>query len=74
MNNRTPQNRSSAVRYMKYAGMAFQLFVLLAVTAWAGQKADAYFGTSKDYITAALILFVTFAYMYKLYIDLMKSS
>ena len=55
---------------MKYAGMAFQFFVLIFLAAFIGQKLDAHFETSKPFITIFFIIFFTTGYFYKLYKDL----
>jgi hypothetical protein len=58
--------------YLKYSGMALQFFLLIALAAWAGQKLDAHFNTSKPLITIFLILFFAAAYFIKLYRDLTR--
>jgi di/tricarboxylate transporter len=50
--------------------MAIQLFVLVGVAAWIGQKLDKALQTSKPYITILLILLFTAAFFYKLVKDL----
>ena len=52
----------------KYAGMATQFLVTLAVTIFIGFKADKYIGWKFPFFTVALpvlILFVTFWKIYK---------
>lgn len=58
--------------YLKYSGMALQFFVLIAIAAWAGQKLDDHFNTSKPFITIFLILFFAAGYFIKLYRDLTR--
>ncbi len=50
--------------------MAIQLFVLVGVAAWLGQKMDKAMATSKPYFTIVLILMFTGAFFYKLVKDL----
>ncbi|MBK7232508.1 MAG: AtpZ/AtpI family protein [Saprospiraceae bacterium] len=51
---------SSGNSYLKYSGMAFQIFVLLGTAAWFGQFLDRRFLTEKPYwtITAVAISFI----------------
>ena len=58
------------VAFLRYSGMAMQMFVLIGLAAWGGQKLDAYFNTPKPFITIFLILFFTSGYFYKMYRDL----
>ena len=57
-------------RYLKYSGMAIQLFALVAIGAWLGQKTDAYVHASKPYFTILFILLFTTGFFYKLVKDL----
>ncbi len=50
--------------------MAIQLFALVAIGAWLGQKTDAYVHTSKPYFTILFILLFTTGFFYKLVKDL----
>lgn len=61
---------SQSNQYLKYSGMAFQLFILLAIAAWIGQKLDKALHLSSPYITIVLILLFTTAFFYKLVKDL----
>ena len=70
--NQAPKKSSNS--YLKYSGMVFQLFVLLLIAGWGGKKIDAYLGNETPYITALLIIIFFVAYMYKLYIDLVRDS
>ena len=54
--------------------MALQLFVLLAVGAWIGQKLDARFNTADPYFTIVFILLFTTAFFYKLVKDLSRKD
>ena len=57
-------------RYLKYSGMSIQLFALVGIGAWLGQKTDAYVNTSKPYFTILFILLFTTGFFYKLVKDL----
>jgi hypothetical protein len=50
--------------------MAIQLFVLVGIAAWMGQKLDKAFNLSKPYLTIVLILLFTTGFFYKLVKDL----
>lgn len=54
--------------------MALQLFVLLGVGAWIGQKLDAKFMTKDPYFTIAFILIFMTAFFYKLVKDLNRKD
>lgn len=58
--------------YVRYSGMAYQLFGLLALSIFLGLKADAYFSNEKKLITAVLSLVVLVAYFYRLTVELNK--
>jgi F0F1-type ATP synthase assembly protein I len=60
--------------YLKYSGMAVQLFVLVAVAAWLGQKIDKALETSKPFFTIVLILLFTSGFFYKLIKDLNRKD
>jgi F0F1-type ATP synthase assembly protein I len=61
-------------QYLKYSGMAMQLFALVAVAAWLGTYLDRRLETSKPYITIILILLFTGVFFYRLIKDLNKSD
>jgi len=65
---------SQSNQYLKYSGMALQLFVLLGVGAWIGQKLDAKFMTKDPYFTIAFILIFMTAFFYKLVKDLNRKD
>jgi hypothetical protein len=69
-----PSFRKSSKSYMQYTGLAFQLAGILLISIFAGKKIDLYFGFSKPYITALLSMMALVGFMYKLYLDLIKSS
>jgi len=50
--------------------MAIQLFVLLGIAAWAGQRLDKVLHTKQPYFTIVLILLFTTGFFYKLVKDL----
>ena len=54
--------------------MAIQLFVLVGIGAWIGQKLDEALQTSRPYITIALILLFTTGFFYKLVKDLNRKD
>lgn len=58
--------------YLKYAGLAFQIFGTLAVGAIAGQWLDKKFMLPKPYITIFLILFLFTGIIYWLILDTKK--
>ena len=57
-------------RYMKYMGLAMQLFVTFAVVLFIGKKIDGYFGNEKLYITMVLLLVSFIGIMYRIMKDL----
>jgi F0F1-type ATP synthase assembly protein I len=54
--------------------MAVQLFVLLGVGAWLGQKLDSRLNTPDPYFTIGFILLFTAAFFYKLVKDLNRKD
>lgn len=67
-------NRKKAEQYLKYSGMVFQLFILLAIAAFIGQKLDQRYNTKSPYFTASLLILFLIAYLFKLYRDLFNST
>ena len=63
-----------AYAYLKYSGLAFQLAAVVFLGLWAGTKLDEYFASEQPYFTIFLVLGLFTAYMYKLYIDLIKKK
>lgn len=61
---------SQSNQYLKYSGMALQLFALLGIAAWLGQKLDKSLNTSDPYFTILFILLFTGGFFYKLVKDL----
>jgi FtsH-binding integral membrane protein len=54
--------------------MAIQLFVLVGVAAWIGQKVDMALHTSKPYFTIVFILSFTGVFFFKLVKDLSRKD
>jgi len=65
---------SQSNQYLKYSGMALQLFALLAIAAWLGQKLDKWIHTPQPYFTIALILLFTTGFFYKLVKELNRKD
>lgn len=61
---------SQSNQYLKYSGMAIQLFVLLGLAAWIGQTLDAKLKTADPYFTIFFILLFSAVFFYKLVKDL----
>ena len=68
------QNPRQVNQYLKYSGMALQLFVLLAAGAWLGQLLDKKLGTSQPYFTILLILLFGGVFFYRLIKDLNRKD
>ena len=60
----------SQARYMKYTGLAFQLFFAFAIVIFAGKKIDVYLGNEKMYVTLILIVITFVGMMYRIMKDL----
>ncbi|HJW31078.1 MAG TPA: AtpZ/AtpI family protein [Saprospiraceae bacterium] len=65
---------SSSNAYLKYSGLALQLFVLLGIGAWLGQRIDHWLHTTIPYFTILFVLVFTGAFFYKLVIDLSRKD
>mgnify|MGYP000282612159 CR=1 FL=1 len=62
-------------RYAKFSGLAYQMIGLVAVSVFLGLKADKYYGNEDSkYITVVLVIIVFAAFMYRLYIILIKDK
>ena len=71
----TPERKPRQVnQYLKYSGMALQLFVLLLVAAWLGQWLDKRLQTRDPYFTIILILLFMGGFFYRLVIDLNRKD
>jgi len=66
------ENERSSSAYMKYAGMGFQLLILIFLLLFIGGKVDAYVGLSSSIFTAILPVVGLIAYFIKIYYDLIK--
>ena len=64
----------SSNQYLKYSGMAIQLFVLIGVGAWLGQKIDQKLSTSSPFFTIILILLFTGGFFYRLVKELSRKD
>lgn len=62
--------KNSSHSYLKYSGMAMQLFGLNLFAILIGQWADKKFEFETDYVTMALIVIFNVGFFYKLYLDL----
>ncbi len=60
--------------YLKYSGMALQLFVLMALGAFLGQWLDRRLSSAKPYFTIILILLFTGGFFYRLVKDLNRKD
>jgi uncharacterized membrane protein AbrB (regulator of aidB expression) len=69
-----PKKKSSSEKYLKYSGLAMQLFGLNLIAVLVGRWADAKLGLEKGYISMLLILLFNVGFFYGLYLDLNKSS
>ena len=70
-----PERRPRQVnQYLKYSGMAFQLFVLLGIAAFLGQWLDKRYLSGNPYFTIILILLFTGGFFYRLVKDLSRKD
>jgi len=67
-----PKASRHSNHYLKYTGMVFQLFVLLALLIYFGQWLDEKFDLSNDYFTAFLPILGLILYFIRVYYDLVK--
>ena len=68
------RKQESSNQYLKYSGMAIQLFVLIGAGAWFGQKLDQKLATSEPYFTIILILLFTGGFFYRLVKELSRKD
>ena len=68
------RNSKSSNQYLKYSGMAVQLFVLIGVGAWLGQIIDRKLSTPEPYFTIILILLFTGGFFYRLVKELSRKD
>jgi hypothetical protein len=64
----------SSNSYLKYSGLAVQLFVLLFAGAWLGRKLDEWLHTPDPYFTILLILLFAGAFFYRLVKELSRKD
>ncbi|NOT38424.1 MAG: AtpZ/AtpI family protein [Saprospiraceae bacterium] len=55
--------------YLKYAGLAFQIFGILAVGAFLGQWIDEKLNFSQPWMTILLIVFLFAGIIYKIFLE-----
>jgi len=60
--------------FLKYSGLAIQMFVLLAVGAWLGQRVDKWLHTSQPWFTILFVLLFMGAFFYRLVIELNRKD
>ncbi|MBK9255928.1 MAG: AtpZ/AtpI family protein [Saprospiraceae bacterium] len=65
---------SKSYAYLRYSGLAFQMAAVVFFAIWAGKKLDLYLETEKPYFTILLVLVFFSAFLYKLYLDLVKTK
>jgi branched-subunit amino acid permease len=68
------QSTSSKKFLMKYAGLATQIFVSLAIAAFLGYKADKFLKLSVPVLVVILPLLVLFVIFYKLFKETSKNK
>lgn len=56
--------------YLKYSGLAFQMFFILFLGWWIGSKIDAYLDISKPVFALILLIVFLTGFFYKLIKDL----
>lgn len=50
-----PPGKPSYQSYLKYSGLALQIFIFLGLAAWIGKWLDAYFMMSKPLLTILMV-------------------
>jgi len=65
---------STSNSFLKYSGLAIQMFVLLAVGAWLGQRVDKWLHTSQPWFTILFVLLFMGAFFYRLVIELNRKD
>lgn len=68
------EKRRKLVSALKYAGLAFQLFITIVVAVLIGRWIDRLLNLEKPIFTALLIPVFLFGYIYRLYLDINKES
>ena len=69
-----PDKRSKSDKYLKYSGLAMQLFGLNLMAILIGRWADQKLELEKGYISMILILLFNIGFFYGLYIDLTRKE
>jgi len=70
-NNDKNKNMKS---YVKYSGVAFQMFIVIALFTWGGKKLDQYLEYQKPTFLVALSLLGVIAAIYIVIKDLIKKQ
>lgn len=65
---------SNSHKYLKYSGLAVQLFGLNLIAVLIGKWADVKLELDKGYISMLLILIFNIGFFYGLYLDLSKTD
>ncbi|TVR76861.1 MAG: AtpZ/AtpI family protein [Saprospirales bacterium] len=68
------ERRKKLVSAVKYAGLAFQLFVTIVVAVLIGRWIDRMLELEKPIFTALLIPVFLFGFIYRLYLEINKES
>jgi len=58
-----------AISYLKYSGLAIQMFVILAIGFFLGRSLDNYFGLEKPYLALTLCFLFLIGIFYKIIKD-----
>jgi F0F1-type ATP synthase assembly protein I len=66
--------KPSSYSYLKYAGLAFQLFALLFIGAWLGGRVDKWLHTADPYFTILFILLFMAGFFYRLVKELNRKD
>ena len=66
--------KDQALHYMKYAGMAFQIGIIILIGTFIGKKLDARFEMERPYLTVVFALISIFAALYLSLKDLLKQK
>lgn len=69
-----PDKRPKSDRYLKYSGLAMQLFGLNLMAILIGRWADQKLELEKGYISMILILLFNIGFFYGLYLDLTRKE
>jgi hypothetical protein len=66
--------KPNSQKYLKYSGMAMQLFGLNLMAILIGKWADKQLELEKGYVSMALILIFNIGFFYALYLDLTRND